>query len=364
MSRTRAANLMILAIHTRPACCTLAADIKDANALVGRLANSASLARCATLTDPGQQTTALIRSDAADIRQTKKRRGRNDQPGLGAAAAFGLLARSAAARRRRGACCRPNSLLRERSARSAERRRNSGDARAARAPDAAAADPTWRRRIWSALPRIVIDNVSPAVDRGRFAAKRVIGQAIAIEADVFTDGHELLAVETLWRAVDETNWRRVPMQHLGNDRWQSAILPDRIGRYQFTVEAWWDKYGTFCRDLDLKRQAGADITVDIAEGRELLKRAHARAQTNAGEVIASALNWLNDTSVESSADILLSRDLREVMRGAKSAPSCTSPRAAADARGRATASAVRLLVRAIPAFRDRSTRTDTARSTT
>ncbi len=33
--------------------------------------------------------------------------------------------------------------------------------------------------------------------------KRVIGEAVAIEADVFTDGHELLAVETLWRAADE-----------------------------------------------------------------------------------------------------------------------------------------------------------------
>ena len=155
------------------------------------------------------------------------------------------------------------------------------------------------------MPRIAIDNISPAVDGGRFAAKRVIGQAVAIEADVFTDGHELLAVEALWRAVDETNWRRVAMQHLGNDRWQSAILPDRVGRYQFTVEAWWDRYGTFCRDLDLKRQAGADINVDIAEGRELLERAQARAQTSGSKVIASALNWLNDTSVEFDADILL-----------------------------------------------------------
>ena len=106
----------------------------------------------------------------------------------------------------------------------------------------------------------------------------MIGQAVAIEADVFTDGHELLAVETLWRAVDEKNWRRVAMQHLGNDRWQSAILPDRVGRYRFTIEARWDRYGTFCRDLNLKRQAGADITVEITEGRELLGGAQARAQ--------------------------------------------------------------------------------------
>src|SRR6185369_17150858 len=109
---------------------------------------------------------------------------------------------------------------------------------------------------------------------------------------------------------------RVPMRHLGNDRWQSAILPDRVGRYQFTVEAWWDKYGTFCRDLNLKRQAGADINVDIAEGLELLKSALGRAQMRDSKVIASALDWLNDTPAEPSADILLSHDLLEVMRGA------------------------------------------------
>jgi starch synthase (maltosyl-transferring) len=108
------------------------------------------------------------------------------------------------------------------------------------------------------------------------------------------------------------------MQHLGNDRWQTTILPDRIGRYRFTIEARWDKYGTFCRDLNLKRRAGADITLEITEGCELLKGAHARAQPNAGGVIASALNRLNGASVESSADILLSRDLGEAMR--KSVP--------------------------------------------
>ena len=123
-----------------------------------------------------------------------------------------------------------------------------------------------------------------------------------------------LPLRQLWRAADEKNWRRVPMAHLGNDRWQATIQPDRIGRYEFTIEAWWDKYGTFCRDLDLKRQAGADITVEIAEGRALLERAHARAHKDVSKVIASALTWLKDVSVESAADVLLCRDLREVMR--------------------------------------------------
>ena len=55
----------------------------------------------------------------------------------------------------------------------------------------------------AAAPRIVIDSVVPSVEGGRFAAKCVIGEAVTVAADVFTDGHELLVVEMLWRAADQ-----------------------------------------------------------------------------------------------------------------------------------------------------------------
>src|SRR5262249_52020319 len=118
--------------------------------------------------------------------------------------------------------------------------------------------------------RLVIENVAPAVDDGRFAAKCVVGEPVAIAADVFMDGHGLLAVELLWHAVDEENWMHERMQPLGNDRWQATIRPTRIGRYVFKIEAWPDVYGTFCRDIEIKRKAGIDIALDVEEGRLLL----------------------------------------------------------------------------------------------
>ena len=66
------------------------------------------------------------------------------------------------------------------------------------------------------------------------------------------------------------------MRLLGNDRWQATILPDRIGRYEFTIEAWVDKYGTLCRDLELKRAAGADIRRRDRRSAPLLERARER----------------------------------------------------------------------------------------
>jgi starch synthase (maltosyl-transferring) len=165
--------------------------------------------------------------------------------------------------------------------------------------------------------RIAIENITPGVDGGQFAAKRLIGEYVDVEADVFTDGHDVLVVDLLWRAIDEQDWHREGMSALGNDRWHATIRPRRIGRYKFTIEAWIDKYGTLCRDLEIKTAAHSDIAVEIVEGRQLLERASRAAEGDHGTVIHSALTWLNDTSGDSDAAILLAAPLREVMREAE-----------------------------------------------
>ena len=165
----------------------------------------------------------------------------------------------------------------------------------------------------AAPPRITIENVMPSVDGGRFAAKRVVGETVMVEGDVFSDGHDVIAAELLWRAGDEQDWHRIKMQALANDRWQAAFVPARIGRYLFTIEAWCDRYGTFCRDLEVKRRAGADLAVEIAEGRQFLERAKEDALGGQNRMIASALHALYDTATQRSVEILLSHDLREKM---------------------------------------------------
>jgi starch synthase (maltosyl-transferring) len=299
-----------------PCTSSLAADIKHANALVEGLAKLGLTGATRLLADPGNGTTVLLRSDSLDVRQTRNAVVVITNPDLQRAAPLRLsLAPLPPAA---GTPLRTDEVM------YAETDEpdllSAGEIRVIHARTVEPmhlAPPRIPREQVAELRRVVIENVSPAVDGGRFAAKRVIGEAVAITADAFTDGHELLAVETVWRAADEKKWRRVPMAHLGNDRWQATIRPDRIGRYEFTIEAWRDEYGTFCRDLDLKREANTDITVEIAEGRALLERAHARAHKDVGKVIASALTRLKDVSVQSAAEVLLRRNLREVMLAAE-----------------------------------------------
>ena len=133
-------------------------------------------------------------------------------------------------------------------------------------------------RLAATEPRIVIDNVSPTVAGGSFAAKRIVGRPIAVEADVFIDGHDVIAAELLWRPADRKDWQKAPMTALGNDRWRASFVPTRLGRWQFMIEAWLDELGTVRHAMKLKRDAGADISVEEIEERELVaKGAHHRA---------------------------------------------------------------------------------------
>ena len=39
--------------------------------------------------------------------------------------------------------------------------------------------------------RVVIEGIRPQVDGGRFPIKRVVGDEVLVEADVFADGHDV-----------------------------------------------------------------------------------------------------------------------------------------------------------------------------
>jgi starch synthase (maltosyl-transferring) len=297
----------------QPCACTVVTAIKEANALARRLAELNVTGTMRMLSSPGRQMTALLRSDAPDVRQTKTGVVVAINPDLRQPAPFGLsltpLPTAA------GAALKADQIIYRET--DSSDLLSAGEVRVLSArPTSLMAVPPPRKGPTDLVDRfrIVIDHVTPAVDRGRFAAKRVIGQSITLEADVFTDGHGLLAVEAVWRAVDERKWRRTKMQLVGNDRWQTSIVPERIGRYEFNVEAWFDRYGTFSRELDLKCKAGADIGVEIVEGRELLEHVQSRARASDGEPIHRTLAALKNPITEESVALLLSPDLRDTMR--------------------------------------------------
>jgi starch synthase (maltosyl-transferring) len=120
--------------------------------------------------------------------------------------------------------------------------------------------------------RIYIEDIYPLVDAGRFPVKRIVNEPVEIWADIFRDGHAVLAADLLWRPEGAERWVRVPMQLRDNDRWTATFTPTRVGRHLYAVEAWTDMFATWRRGVLAKREAGLDVTVELEEGRTLLAR--------------------------------------------------------------------------------------------
>src|SRR6185312_3486840 len=81
--------------------------------------------------------------------------------------------------------------------------------------------------------RVAIERVTPNVDDGRFPAKRILGDTVRVEADIFVDGHDAIAAVMSWRQDDATGWIEVPMHSGTNDRWFAEIQVTQLGSYRF-----------------------------------------------------------------------------------------------------------------------------------
>ncbi|HEV2215311.1 MAG TPA: maltotransferase domain-containing protein, partial [Terracidiphilus sp.] len=123
--------------------------------------------------------------------------------------------------------------------------------------------------------RVVIEGISPAVDGGRFPAKRTVGDLVRVEADIFTDGHDAIAAVLRAHREDSGDWLEVPMCPLVNDRWEGGFGVSELGRYGFKVEAWVDHFETWLRDLLKRIQAETDALVDYQIGADLVASAAA-----------------------------------------------------------------------------------------
>ncbi|MBB3007779.1 alpha-1,4-glucan--maltose-1-phosphate maltosyltransferase [Cupriavidus alkaliphilus] len=129
-------------------------------------------------------------------------------------------------------------------------------------------------------PRIAIEQVEPACDAGRFAVRRVVGERVAVSADIWMDGHDKLAAAVLWRAPGESDWRETPMQPGINDRWEGSFPLVALGRHEFTVEAWRDTYASWLDEIGKKRAAGLNVALETEEGARLVADALLRPAGN------------------------------------------------------------------------------------
>jgi starch synthase (maltosyl-transferring) len=127
--------------------------------------------------------------------------------------------------------------------------------------------------------RVSIEGVAPEIDAGRYPVKRVAGEEMAVEADAFSDGHDLLTVILKFRHESGAAWSETSMEPLGNDRWRGQFKAAELGTYRYTVEGWMDHYKTWRSDLLKRIGAGQDVSVQLVIGAQLVEDAADRARS-------------------------------------------------------------------------------------
>jgi starch synthase (maltosyl-transferring) len=201
------------------------------------------------------------------------------------------------------------------------------------------------------LARIVIDDVRPRTPSGVFPPKAVVREAVRVSADVFRDGHDLLAGRVRWRptgappsdgpgavAAGHGGWQEAPLVDVGNDRWEAVLRPELVGPHEFVVEAWTDRFATWRRDVRAKVGAAQDVGVELEEGALLLAELAPLARNRA--LVEDAAAAVRSGSTDARLNAALDEAVAEALVGVASGHVTSSePRTLWVDRERAVASA-------------------------
>ena len=142
-------------------------------------------------------------------------------------------------------------------------------------------------------PRFKIEDIFPRVDGGHYPVKRIAGEIVEVWADIFRDGHDVIAAALVWRAENETEWRQEPMTFHSNDRWHGNFCPPEPGSYLYRIEAWTDQFATWRKEFKLKLDAGQNVALEVREGYDLI--AELSAGQPAGMMFAEAAKRFTET---------------------------------------------------------------------
>jgi starch synthase (maltosyl-transferring) len=160
--------------------------------------------------------------------------------------------------------------------------------------------------------RVIIEGVQPEVDCGRFPIKRVIGETVTVEADVFIDGHEALSCALQYRHKGSSRWNEQLMEPIVNDRWTASFPVTELGIYEYTIVAWHDPFKGWRRDFIKRVEAEQDVAVDLLIGADLISAAAGRAPKRDGARLERVAEQLRG-DVDAASELAVHDELALLM---------------------------------------------------
>jgi len=163
---------------------------------------------------------------------------------------------------------------------------------------------------------VVIERLHPDLDGGRYPVKRVEGDDLIVEGDIFKDGHDHLRALLKWRKQGESLWRETEMVALENDRWRATFPLRETGFAEYTVEAWGDFFETWRAEFAKKYDAGLrDLDSERLEGANLATAAAARAKgTPDAKILAGFAAGLREAGADATRALLDTPEFLATMR--------------------------------------------------
>ena len=142
--------------------------------------------------------------------------------------------------------------------------------------------------------RVLIEDVQPLVEGGRFYIKRVQGEAVNVSADIFADSHDYIRATVRYKHESEKDWSEVEMNKYLNDLWKATFKPEKIGFYEYQVHGWIDHFLTWYAGFRKKVIAGNNVEVELLEGAEiaaaLIKKNRRKADKEALKTLKTLLS--------------------------------------------------------------------------
>ncbi|MGI8426742.1 MAG: maltotransferase domain-containing protein [Actinomycetota bacterium] len=152
------------------------------------------------------------------------------------------------------------------------------------------------------IGRIVIENIRPSTPGGDFPAKTVAGEPAAVAADIYREGHDLLAALVKWRS-EGSDWRHAAMTVGRADRWWATIEPVDLGLHEFVIEAWTDSYSSWVVEMKLKHGAGQDVALELEEGAQIVQGRMPHADREDKALLSDALAKVRNLSLPIEARV-------------------------------------------------------------
>lgn len=186
-------------------------------------------------------------------------------------------------------------------------------------PSSVRQDTTERTLKNLAAERIAIEAISPGIDGGRFPAKGIVDRLFLVEADVFCDGHDKIDAMLQYRMIGSEHWLESPMRLVENDRWRGANTFKDIGRHEFRIVCWRDLFATWQEEVAKKYAAGVGISLELQEGRLLIKDVlggHEFLTAEDHQAVENLYRKLEDAGEGESFSLLMTGATTDLMRRA------------------------------------------------